>query len=380
MRPLGRVLLPALLTRVVLALFAYGGLIAKRTPPGGWRLFPENRFLDGWLRWDSGFYLGIASSGYGPNPGAAFFPLYPYLGRFLATPLSLFFSKEQAIGISLLLLSELSFFVAVVGLYRLGRMRLDRDHALRAVWLLSLYPFSLFFSAAYTESLYLAVSVWAFYFASKDRWLLAALLASLCCVARIPGLMVPVALVVEYMRRRSFRLRQIRWTIIPLLASPLTFVLHMFHLYRLTGDPLYALHIRASVWSKPPGFANVEREIAYLFASGRLIARWARFAHPKNVALTVGYGNLVALVGGLILVVVCFKRIGIAQGVLAAGALLATMLNGLEGTGRVVGTAFPVFLAAAAVLPRWAFSACCLLFVPFLLLYTFYFTHWLHVT
>ena len=44
-----------------------------------WRSFPNNLFLDGWLRWDSGWYLEIAMNGYSQEVNTAFYPLYPGL-------------------------------------------------------------------------------------------------------------------------------------------------------------------------------------------------------------------------------------------------------------------------------------------------------------
>lgn len=58
--------------------------------PGFWRAYPNNLFLDGWARWDSGWYKSIAEIGYSNLPmnewgqsNTVFFPLYPLLMRMM---------------------------------------------------------------------------------------------------------------------------------------------------------------------------------------------------------------------------------------------------------------------------------------------------------
>ena len=64
------------------------------TPGGGpWRGFPDNLWLDGWGRWDAGWYRHIAMHGYvdqavGPTGqrNLAFYPLYPLTMRLVSLP------------------------------------------------------------------------------------------------------------------------------------------------------------------------------------------------------------------------------------------------------------------------------------------------------
>ena len=59
-----------LINRASLFLIVYLGLLfyPPRQGPGLWRAFPHNLFLDGWVRWDSGWYLSIVSHGYSYLP------------------------------------------------------------------------------------------------------------------------------------------------------------------------------------------------------------------------------------------------------------------------------------------------------------------------
>src|SRR5579885_2626880 len=87
-----RPLMAFLVTRVIMLCAAYLADIALpgATGVGLYHVDPSNVFLDVWARWDSGFYLTIAKTGYTYVPGlqnpVAFFPLYPLLMN-LITPI-----------------------------------------------------------------------------------------------------------------------------------------------------------------------------------------------------------------------------------------------------------------------------------------------------
>ena len=181
--------------------------------PGGYNppdLQPAGRSLGALLaspviRWDGDWYLTIAAHGYAassgisPTPRANFFPLYPLLVATL-----------RQIGTPLLLASVIvsvgAFTVALYLLARLAeleRPRWNADAPRSAVTLtvvsLAVSPFSFFFSAAYAESVYLAVSVGAFLCGRRGRWWLAGTLAGLASAARAPGVLLFAPLVVLYL-------------------------------------------------------------------------------------------------------------------------------------------------------------------------------------
>jgi hypothetical protein len=141
-------------------------------------------------RWDSVWYLDIAHDGYGGSGDrAAFFPLYPLLvkgvGTLCGSPL------VAAIAISLA-----AFVVALAALHRLAVIEVGADAARWAVVSLALFPGSLWFSAAYSESLFLMVSVGAVLAARQERWAWAGALGALGAATRSAGLLlvVPLAL------------------------------------------------------------------------------------------------------------------------------------------------------------------------------------------
>ena len=112
----------ALVGFLAVVLFGY-----RADVPVPWRIY-ENEFLNLPARWDTGWYMGVATDGYqwmparsGIQQNIAFFPAYPLLMRYG----SLFFGREMMwTGV---LISWVSFFGALVYLYRFARERFDAD-------------------------------------------------------------------------------------------------------------------------------------------------------------------------------------------------------------------------------------------------------------
>ncbi|HWF84259.1 MAG TPA: mannosyltransferase family protein, partial [Vicinamibacterales bacterium] len=126
-------------------------------------------------RWDAGWYLQIARDGYKVAESASaqlqqnivFFPAFPALVRVLGllggNTLASF--VIGATGASVVL-----FGWALVYLYWLAREELlTEDQSAAALWLIAAFPFSLFYGAIYTESLYLAGAIGAFYHFRKHE-------------------------------------------------------------------------------------------------------------------------------------------------------------------------------------------------------------------
>jgi hypothetical protein len=141
-------------------------------------------------RWDSVWYLAIAGGGYGDGAREAFFPLYPLLVRIAGAPLG-----SALVGGALASTALLG--AALVLLHRLVALDHDRAVARNAVLVTALFPMSFFFSAVYSESLFLALSVGAVYAARLDRWAWAGILGALAAATRSAGvvLLVPLALI-----------------------------------------------------------------------------------------------------------------------------------------------------------------------------------------
>lgn len=162
-------------------------------------------------RWDSVWFLSIADGGYAADPNrAAFFPLYPGLVALLA-PLT-------GALIAGLLISLASFFGALVLLYRLAELELGAAPARFAVLSLALFPGALWFSAVYSESLFLLVSVGAVLCARQRRWWPAAICAALAAATRSAGVLLAIPIALLWWDARRDPDRPAPWP--ALLAAP----------------------------------------------------------------------------------------------------------------------------------------------------------------
>ncbi len=179
-----------LASRLWTALLVYIGNFQKFTEfTKTWPGIPHP-WLNAWTAWDTEWYLKIARSGY-DAVSTVFFPLYPAL-------LSL--AGPGDIGMSFwgVILSQIFFLGGLYYLYRLTVLDFGEGVARTAVFLLAFFPTTAFFSAVYTESLFLFLSVSAFYYVRKGGWGRAGLLAGLAGLTRNSGWILWIMLVVEY--------------------------------------------------------------------------------------------------------------------------------------------------------------------------------------
>jgi hypothetical protein len=158
---------------------------ARLTAPFG---FLGNLLVSPFARWDSVWYLTIAHSGYGHELARTeFFPLYPLLMRWVGVVLR----SDLVAGI---VISCLAFGVALVLLYRLAALELGAQAARACVLLLAFSPMAWAFSAVYTESLFLALSLGCILRARAGSWGWAAVLGALAAATRAEGLTLVVPL------------------------------------------------------------------------------------------------------------------------------------------------------------------------------------------
>lgn len=193
--------------------FGFGPVRNAFNPPGVTRGF-------GWLgsllaapaaRWDAAWYLVIAHFGYRPDLSAftssrtAFFPLYP-LGL----------SAISHVGVppvlAGVLLSLGALALALYGIHRLTTLELAcagrssfvarsqaGEVARLAVMVTAFAPMAFYFSAVYSESLYLALSVGVFWCARQGRWAWVGVLGALAAATRSTGLVLMLPAVMLYL-------------------------------------------------------------------------------------------------------------------------------------------------------------------------------------
>jgi hypothetical protein len=155
-------------------------------------------WLGVWERFDTLWYIHIATQGYDRPEAVVFYPLYPLLVRILSLVLG------QPL-VAALLVSTLSAFFLFWGFHKLLRLDLPSGPATRTLVLYSVWPASFVFFAGYIEALVIALMIWSIYFARTGRWWLAGLAGALAGAAKPVGSLVLVPLALLAWRERKWR-------------------------------------------------------------------------------------------------------------------------------------------------------------------------------
>ncbi|MEI6290609.1 MAG: mannosyltransferase family protein [Chloroflexota bacterium] len=155
--------------------------------------------FNNWLRWDTICYLLIAEHGYSFNKFLSVWPpFYPLLIRLV----SIFRIPSIISG---LLISLLSTLIAFSLIFSFVKQQTGEYKARQTLLLYAIFPVSFFFIAGYTESLFLAIVLGAFFFASQEKWLSAGLFGILAVLTRNQGLLLsPVFLLEGLLIARNF--------------------------------------------------------------------------------------------------------------------------------------------------------------------------------
>ncbi len=246
----------------------------------------------------------------------------------------LFGERDISILSAGLLISNVSLLVALAYLTALVRLDFSDDIANRSAFYLLVFPTTLFFSAVYTESLFLAAVIIAFYYARRDRWWLAGIAGAAATLTRPPGILMFAALAFEYLQQRNFRWREIRSNAIALALLPLALVLHFGYLDWKTGN----------FWI----FLQTEKDW------GRSLigtpGRFASFAHFAG-------GDLFVALLALVSIVVAWRRLRPSYVLYATLAFLMPLASGsLLGMGRFCLVIFPLYVVLAMAGENAAFN------------------------
>jgi Mannosyltransferase (PIG-V) len=303
-------------------------------------------------RWDAAWYLVIAHYGYRPDLGAftssrtAFFPLYP-LGLGAIARLGL---PPIAAGV---LLSVVALALALYGIHRLTTLELARagaassaEVARLAVLLTAFAPMAFFFSAVYSESLYLALSVGLFLCARRGRWVWVGVLGTLATATNGTGivLLAPAAMLYLYgpredrvpdfqvVRSRIAPRYRLRRDFLWLGLVPAGVGLYMAYLAFSGGEALMPFHAQ-DVWGRrfAGPYLGVWDGVKAAFAGARQLLSFQR-AHVYFPAA----GGSPDIVAGHNLMLLAF---------------LGAAVPMVVGVWRMLPRAYGVYVIAALALP-----------------------------
>ncbi|HNX50330.1 MAG TPA: mannosyltransferase family protein [Thermoanaerobaculaceae bacterium] len=273
------VLLVLLLSRVFIFAVAWAG--HRLVAPGTYLAASDrsDSFPDLLARFDGVWYLSIVRAGYEDSASKAtnivFFPLYPLLVRTVA-------ATGMDAATAGLVLSNLFLVVGVLLLARLMDLELGVGPARRAAVYLLVFPTSFFFSAVYTESLFLMLTVAAFLAARRGRWWLAGLAGGLAAATRLPGVALVVPLAFEYLQQARFRVRRVHLDGLALAVIPVGLVAFAWYCASSFGDPLAFLH-NQMLWRGRP--TRAVPGLGLLIGVAKAVLRPDPSIHPFPLSL-----------------------------------------------------------------------------------------------
>lgn len=170
-------------------------------------------FVGLFMRWDSEFYLSIAQHGYplgypnisthpavtatgSPMPSSiayptwAFFPLYSGVMAVLALLFTPFAGATSSLMVSGVIVSNIAFFVSAYFFFKLTQKLFNPRVALISTAFYSFWVGGVFFSEIYTEALFMALALGAFYFLEEKKIPLAVFLGFLASFTRSDGFLI----------------------------------------------------------------------------------------------------------------------------------------------------------------------------------------------
>jgi hypothetical protein len=317
------------LTYLVPALLVNGGRIGSPLAP-----------LHNWATQDGAHYLYIAQNGYDAAWRSNFWPLFPLLGHVLGPV----FGGDYTL--SLLAVSNLAFFGALVALRRLAERELGADAAFRAALYLAVFPTAFYFFAPYTESLFLCFSISSFAAMRERRWWLAGALAGLAALTRSAGVLLLVPFAGEFVL--AWRARRARWfQALASLCMPAGVAAYSLYLSLRFDDPLAFSHYQGVSWRhnltlpwQVPG--QILSGIIQLGGTGQISA--THFV--LNLAAILAFAGLVVVIWRMLPFGYTAYSLAIFAYILSFTASDPSAAVG--GAGRYVLMIFPAFMVLGA--------------------------------
>jgi len=313
-------------TRVFTYYMAYGGFILF----GG----DFESFEGIWLRCDAPRYFQIindwyvGSGDYNDMVNIAFFPLYPFVVRCFSSV----FGNPFWCGIGV---SYVSLVMSCYLMYKLVLLDFDTEIAQRSVKYFLIYPFSMFLSAVYPESLFMALVLGCMYLLRKKKWVWASVLAALASACRLQGLVL--VLPIGYEVIVNWRKDGWKWKYLSCLIAPMGYGAYLLINKIVTGEFFKYLQYQSEYWLHENAFF------------GKAITYWLPQMAADPARTFVNYGPQILMFFVFIgITVFAWRRLKGSYLVYSLGYIVASYstLFLLSGPRYMIG-AFPAFIAAA---------------------------------
>ncbi|MDO4815031.1 MAG: mannosyltransferase family protein [Bacillota bacterium] len=256
----------------------------------------ESTSVSFWKCTDSQHYLAIAEDWYLSEGSIdrlvqlVFLPGYPLLVRLV----------NLAVGDYLLggmIASALCFAGSACLFYKLMRLDMSREKALRGLCFMCILPGAFFYAAPMSESLFMLLSLCCIYCARCEKNLVACIFGALAAFTRSVGLALMVPVLFELAAHK----RKIR-DYFALLVIPLGFAAYCYINYRVSGDAFKFMQYQSEHWNQRFGlfFNTAAYQTEYALKS--------LGENPHNF-FGLWLPNLLAQLGALAIMCVAVRKI-----------------------------------------------------------------------
>jgi hypothetical protein len=221
-----------------------------------------HHLYDALCRFDCGWYVITAQSGYGLHPqvGAgvlpfmnwAFFPVYPGFIKAISFVFRISYNQAGFFAANFCL----CVFVFISAKYL--KLIVPGTNTVALALFIFAFPYGFYFSAQYTESTYAALTMAAFYFFARGKIITSSAVAAILTATRVTGVLFTPILVFHYLKLVVDSLRVgnkaaakaiFVSAIFPVAIAPLGLFCYMFYLYLHTGDAFAFIHIQRA-WQR----------------------------------------------------------------------------------------------------------------------------------
>jgi ABC-type multidrug transport system fused ATPase/permease subunit len=234
-------------------------------------------------KWDGVLYRGIAYQGYayGYPFTAAFPPMYPLLIKIFSL------NQPTLMPWVEVLISNAFSFLGLYFLYKLVPFIVNEKYRLRVCFAYMVFPVLLVCNlVSYSEPIFLAFTIGAYYYWKREKFGYAALLAIFSIFTRQVGAFILVIFLVDMLyayfshRERSRVIRQL--AVIAITCAGVA-MLYLFYLYRF-GNPFIVSRVEAEYWLVTFALTNIFHNVGVLGFGGPGFWLWPRLV-PFNYAV-----------------------------------------------------------------------------------------------
>lgn len=250
--------------------------------------FSLEHILYNFTKWDAYHYINIADHWYVSedkyflNPELysdkeyvllAFYPLYPIIVK-------LFSYIAGDVAISAYIVSNIFFMLSIAAVYKLVKTDYSRQTAITASLLLIFSPYGFFFSLAFTESLFLFLTIMFFIMLKREKFLYAGIFGLLSALTKNFGLLLTVPYgvwLITLACKKRFGFRQFAKKLLPCFLILIGFGIYLCVNKSVSGEWFKFMTYQSEHWSQHIScpWANVVNHMSlFLNENGSAVNKW----------------------------------------------------------------------------------------------------------